>query len=198
MDAHLCGRHCSVGAAFITTGATCRHIHNRKYKYPLAKLKFNRHDTCTMSTQFFVVSQTYMHFLIVSFQSLPLVSASNLLTTVSRIVSNAEPLLLPDAAQSTGGAAASGSKSKRKQPHALHLAAWIHVIAFLLIIVPFGLIDIVPGTGHVSFYCTKTKSIQVYVIICIFFHKYAIHRQDRGQSFGNTPAKLCNAIFIYK
>lgn len=63
----------------------------------------------------------------------------NLLTTVSRIVSNATANLPIQPSQ----------KVSMAKPNALHVALWIHALS-LLVAIPFGWIDVIPGSGSVK------------------------------------------------
>lgn len=65
---------------------------------------------------------------------------SNLLATVSRIVSNAAELL------SQMGVV---PKPQKKKPKPLHVVMWIHLISLFFTIF-LGWIDLIPGSGSVS------------------------------------------------
>lgn len=69
---------------------------------------------------------------------------SNLLTTVSRIVSNAADSFSampnnPDVPKIT----------PKRKPKPLHVALWLHIFT-LFILIPLGFIDVIPGSGPVS------------------------------------------------
>lgn len=64
---------------------------------------------------------------------------TNLLTTVSRIVSNTETSATYKAEE---------PKPPKRKPKALHVAMWIHIFSLLVTIV-LGWIDIIPESGPV-------------------------------------------------
>lgn len=77
----------------------------------------------------------------------------NLLSTVSRIVSNSEPLL------SEGLITTAPPKIK---PKSLHLAIWVHGINFIVILL-IGWMDIIPGSGQVSQNILELLKTQIFV-----------------------------------
>lgn len=91
------------------------------------------------------VSLEYNHFRVwvtlkrYFFQRVNTTPRMNLLTTVSRIVSNATAKLPNQPSP----------KASIPKPNALHVALWIHGLA-LLVTIPFGWIDVIPGSGSVS------------------------------------------------
>lgn len=72
---------------------------------------------------------------------------NRLLATVSRMVS---------IANDERTTKASSSKAPKKKPKALLVAAWIHLVA-LIVAVPLGLIDVIPGTGPVGIFRGQPK-----------------------------------------
>lgn len=64
---------------------------------------------------------------------------NRLLATVSRMVSIASEE--PNKAETV--------KVEKQKPKALLVAAWIHLIA-LFVVVPVGMIDVIPGSGPVG------------------------------------------------
>lgn len=76
---------------------------------------------------------------ILLFQKLNTVPPTNLLTTVSRIVSNTETLSTYKAEE---------AKPPKRKPKALHVAMWIHIFSLFVTIV-LGWIDIIPESGPV-------------------------------------------------
>lgn len=80
------------------------------------------------------------------FQKFNNVPPSNLLTTVSRIVSNSEISSTYKPEQ---------PKPLKKKPKALHVTMWIHIFSLIVTIV-LGWIDLLPASGPVSHLKKKT------------------------------------------
>lgn len=74
------------------------------------------------------------------FQKFNTVPPSNLLTTVSRIVSNTE---------TSSTYKPEEPKPPKRKPKALHVTMWIHVFSLIVTIV-LGWIDLIPESGPVS------------------------------------------------
>lgn len=109
---------------------------------------------------------------------------SNLLTTVSRIVSNSEISSTYKPEQ---------PKPLKKKPKALHVTMWIHIFSLIVTIV-LGWIDMLPASGPVSHLKTETfadffvRSVDVNILF---------YRLVQFLNFGMKLVKHSYAISIY-
>lgn len=113
---------------------------------------------------------------------------SNLLTTVSRIVSNTEISSTYKPEQ---------PKPPKKKPKALHVTMWIQVFSLIVTIV-LGWIDLLPESGHVSIkskHCQLISFLSAYRRILLHFLQISPvpqFWQKTGQTF------LCHFNIQYK